>query len=105
MKIDPQTYDLFTDSGHHLKTLHCPLRKRWKDMSLVGGQARLCDSCARTVYDTAGLNDPEIQNLLHREPESCLAISITQDNYTILPRSMQNRLRLQRDTAEHPPNG
>ena len=92
MKIDPQTFDLFTDSGQFLKTLFCPRRKRWEEMTPMDSQSRFCESCSRNVHDTAALSDRELQHLLHREPEACLSISITQDNCTVLPRSMHNRV-------------
>jgi hypothetical protein len=91
MKIDPQTFDLFTDSGEYLKTLFCPRKMRWEEMKPTDSKSRMCESCSRNVYDTATLKDSDLQQLLQREPEACLSISITQDNCTVLPRRIQNK--------------
>ena len=91
MKVDLQTGDLFTDSGDHLKTLFCPLRKQLDEMK---GSARnfYCDSCNMKVHNTEAMTDCEIQQLLNDNPEACLVISLEQSNCTILHGSMQNRL-------------
>lgn len=91
MKIDPQMADLFTDSGEFLKTLHCPLEKQWEALVKVSDRTRLCKSCCRPVYDTVSMTDEDLKILLAGTPDACLAISPTQGNCTVIPKSIQKR--------------
>ena len=92
MKVDLQTGDLFTDSGDFLKTLYCPLRNESDEMK-SSARSFYCDSCNMIVHNTATMTDCEIKQLLNKNPEACLVISLEQSNCTILHGSMQKRLK------------
>lgn len=90
MEIDLQTGNLFTDEGEFLKTLSCPLNKKWNDLDGSHDKSvRPCDSCSRMVHDTAGMTDHDIVILLEKDPDTCLAISADQGNCTVLPRKFR----------------
>ena len=91
MRIDVVTGRLFTDSGEFLKRLSCPLQKSLEGLSVVDDHRSHCDSCSRPVYNTAGLADAEVENLLAIEPDACLVVSTSQANVIMEPRRMQNR--------------
>jgi hypothetical protein len=85
MKFDPISRTLYTDQGQFLKVLHCPKQKRWQDLRQTGPEAhRSCSHCERTVFDTAELSDPQIVDLLHNDPDTCLKVSLDQPNVRIV---------------------
>ncbi len=87
MKIDLDSGQLFTDGGEFLKVLHCPISTRGGELIERDERSRLCVECCRPVYDTAKMSDEDVSSLLSGNPDACLAISPTQTNCTVLPRS------------------
>jgi hypothetical protein len=86
MKVELTTKKLYTDDGRFLKTIYCPKEKEWQELSpLKHSNARHCDSCSCAVHDTKGMSDADLVQLLKTDPKACLAISITQENCTIVP--------------------
>jgi hypothetical protein len=87
MKIDLQNGDLFTNAGKFLKRLHCPKDAEWDKMTGAPSLgARTCRECSRIVHDTSAMTEEEIEQLLKREPASCLKVSLSQDNCNVIPR-------------------
>ena len=85
MKFDPSTKELFTDTGALIKVLHCPLRKRWKQLDEASsGPHRTCSECEREVLDTAAMSETEVLSAVRADPSTCLCVSACQDNLTIL---------------------
>jgi hypothetical protein len=91
MKIDPTNGALYTDSGHLLKILKCPLHKTWDSLGIVGPGKRHCDSCERNVHDTSGLSDDDLLGMIQNDPDICLKVSPRQNNCTVLPIALRNR--------------
>ena len=91
MKIDPTTLSLFTDSGQFLKDLNCPENKNWHDLNLNADGSRPCDTCLRNVYDTSQLTDQQVLEMVNKDPDTCLAVSPTQNNCTIVPQALQGK--------------
>lgn len=84
MKFNPITQQLFTDSGILVKVLHCPLFKRWDDLTDIAlSQNKLCDSCNHNVLETSLLKEDELLNLLQVNPNTCLKVYLNQTNITI----------------------
>ena len=84
MKFDPLTKSLYTDAGEFIKTLGCPLARRWEQLAASdGGPHRRCDACERAVLDTAGFDDAELLVLVRADPETCLSVSARQGNVTL----------------------
>ena len=104
MKINPKTFDLFTDSGQFLKTLNCPIRKRWNEMRAMGSDSFLCDSCHREIHDTSHLSDEELRLLLTRDPQACLMVSPAQENCTVLPKGTQDKRTRATEVPSMPPS-
>ncbi len=85
MQFNPETKALYTDAGELIKVLHCPLRKRWEQLTLLSVSAhRTCASCERTVLDTSGMTEAEVVAAVNTDPSTCLAVSARQSNVTIL---------------------
>jgi len=84
MKINPDTLDLFTDSGKFLKTLACPYKERWEGMVPNGPATRLCGVCCHEVHDTSLLDDDALEQLLAANPSACLMVSAAQKNCTVV---------------------
>jgi hypothetical protein len=86
MKFDPDTKELFTDTGTLIKVLHCPLRKRWEQLNEAASSPhRTCSECEREVLDTAAMSESEVLSALRADPSTCLCVSACQENVTILP--------------------
>ena len=90
MQIDPKTGALFTDDGKFLKTLSCPENKRWDELKPASDGTRACDTCSRKVHDTSLMTDSQLVSLVAQDPETCLSVSSSQANCTVIPLSSQN---------------
>lgn len=87
MKLDMHTRALYTDQGRLLKILHCPLQKRWKDLTPAGAAPhRSCNYCERQVLDTTALSDEQLADLLLLDPGTCLKVSTDQPNVQLITR-------------------
>ena len=84
MRISLKTKELTTDAGEFLKKLHCPLQKTWTTMEPTSQYTRTCTSCSRQVHDTAQMTDGQLKRLLAKDPTTCLAVSPTQLNCTVI---------------------
>ena len=86
MRIALKTKEITTDSGEFLKGLHCPLQKSWTTMEPAPQHTRTCTctSCSRKVHDTAQMTDGQLKRLLAKDPTTCLAVSSTQLNCTVI---------------------
>ena len=91
MQLDPKTRTLYTDSGQFLKVLGCPENKIWAELQSATNNSRACDTCLRNVYDTSTLSDDQIMMLIANDPDTCLAVSQTQGNCTVVPLALQGK--------------
>lgn len=91
MQIDPKTRTLYTDNGQFLKVLSCPENKNWAELFSATDGSRACDTCLRKVHDTSLLADDQIITLIAHDPNTCLAVSPTQDNCTVIPLALQGK--------------
>ena len=82
MKFNPHTQEVFTDTGHFLKKLHCPYRIRWQVLQQFeeSPRQRTCSECNHQILDTAQYDDTELLAILTSNPETCLKIDINQPN-------------------------
>ena len=88
MKFDPNTKELFTDSGELIKVLNCPLRMRWDQLGLSAGSPhRYCGECDHPVNDTAVMSDADVLVMVLDDPLTCLSVRAGQANVTLLPRT------------------
>jgi hypothetical protein len=86
MKIELPTNKLYTDDGRFLKTIHCPKDMEWQDLEPQQQSThRNCAHCECTVHDTTGMTDEDLVQLLEKDPQACLSISLAQRNCTIVP--------------------
>lgn len=86
MKFDPTTSELFTDAGTLVKKLHCPLRMRWEQLhASTVSPHRVCGECTHEVLDTAVLSDAAVLAAVQANPSTCLCVTASQDNLTIIP--------------------
>lgn len=86
MKFNPNTSELFTDSGDLIKDLHCPLQKQWAQMHRsTANSHRRCDECSRTVLDTSFMNEDEVLAAVRANSSTCLCVSMRQANIQIAP--------------------
>ena len=86
MMFNPQTLELFTNSGKLIKKLNCPFSMDWRDMeaSPDNDRARICDKCTTPILDTAKYKDRELWKILVDEPNTCLKVDLNQDNIKII---------------------
>lgn len=85
MRFDPNTKELFTDSGELVKVLHCPLRMRWEQLGTrASSPHRTCGECDHPVLDTAEMSDAEVLATVRAEPSVCLCVRASQANVTLL---------------------
>jgi len=85
MKFEPISRWLFTDDDSPIKQLQCPMNRSWARMAPAGG-ARQCDTCNHLVHDTGPLSDDEVADLVAKQPEACLKVSLDQPNLRIVHR-------------------
>jgi hypothetical protein len=84
MKFDPIKKDVYTDDGEFIKQLNCPYKIRWDNLETSNKIFRRCMNCDQLIVDTALLTDVEILSLMRKNPNSCLKISINQDNIKLI---------------------
>jgi len=86
MMFNPQTLELFTDSGKLIKKLNCPFSMDWRDMEMAedNDRARMCDRCTTPILDTAKYKDSELLKILVDKPNTCLKVDLNQDNIKII---------------------
>ena len=85
MRFNPETRILRTNKGELIKEMHCPLQKRWDEMTPIGSddRARLCGGCGKSVHSTDGLTDVEVLRLMRKNSEACLMVRLDSPNLTI----------------------
>lgn len=84
MRFNPLTKSLFTDDGQLLKRLSCPYKVGWNRLARTDDPGnRICDICAHPIIDTASMAEDHLQTLMEQQPETCLKVSLDQDNITI----------------------
>lgn len=83
MKFNPLTNELFTDDGKLLKKLHCPFTQQWEFMIETTPLHKICEHCAKTVHDTAFLNEEDVKHLINVDAHTCFKVDLNQDNLTI----------------------
>lgn len=87
MKFDPETKELFTDSGEFIKVLHCPRKMRWEQLAISEvSPHRTCEACDHPVFDTAAMSDEDVLATVRADPSTCLCIRASQENVTLIPR-------------------
>ncbi len=85
MRFNPETRILRTNTGDLIKEMHCPLQKRWEEMTPIGSddRARHCGGCEKSVHSTEGLTDAEVLRLMRKDREACLMVRLDSPNLTI----------------------
>lgn len=86
VEFDPIHRILRDAEGQILKKVHCPKRKSWSTLtSDTDAQTlkRHCDSCDKSVVDTAYLSYDEIVEAVKHDPQVCFRIRSNQDNIIV----------------------
>lgn len=85
MRFDPSTGELKTDGNWLIKKLHCPLQKRWDEMTPIAGSARerLCTGCGKNVHDIDGLDEDAVIKVVRDNQNACLSLRMDSTTLTI----------------------
>ena len=85
MKFNPSTGELKTDDDWTIKKLHCPLQKRWEEMTPIAGfdRKRLCNGCGKHVHDIDGMSGEQVLELMQHNRDACVSLSIDSPTLTI----------------------
>ena len=75
------TKEIFSDKGTFIKKLHCPYHVKWQNLDDFKQSAhKACNICNKTIYNTASMNDQQIADLVAKDSQACLKISLNQIN-------------------------
>ncbi len=75
------TKELFSNEGVFIKKLHCPYYIKWQELDdSKCATHKECSVCNKTIYNSINMNDQQIVDLVARDPEACLKISLNQNN-------------------------
>ena len=83
LEFDPVHGVLRDAEGQILKNVHCPKRKSWSTLTNNADSKELkrhCDSCDKSVIDTAYLSYAEVVDAVNQNPLVCFRIRSNQDN-------------------------
>ncbi len=83
MKFNPIQLKLFSSSGDLIKKLKCPYDVNWEEFEKTNDDSRRCLICRTPVLDTSQFDEGEIIALLKKKPETCIKISLDQNNIVI----------------------
>lgn len=92
MKFDPFTKAVFTDNGTFIKKLSCPYNLTTDLLTAIDGNTKImnCSRCNHSIVKTSEFTDIELQELIEKQPASCLAIDINQINLIIISDGARN---------------
>jgi hypothetical protein len=91
MIFHSDTMELYTSNGDLLKKLHCPFDFNWDELEVTSSTYRNCQVCKIHVVDTAYHNEDSLAELLKNNPNSCLRISLDQENIIIVNNDLEKR--------------
>jgi len=75
------TKELFSNKGDFIKKLHCPFHIKWQELNdFKGVTNKACNICKKTIYNSINMSDQQIIDLVARDSEACLKISLNQNN-------------------------
>ncbi len=80
MIFNTETRELYSSSGKLIKKLHCPYDFTWDELEDTSSTSRNCQVCKIHVVDTAYQNESSLIELLKNKPNSCIRISMDQEN-------------------------
>lgn len=85
MRFNPETGILRTNKGELIKEMHCPLQKRWEEMTPLGSddRTRHCGGCGKAVHSTDGMTDAAVLRLVQDNRKACLMVRLDSPNLTI----------------------
>jgi hypothetical protein len=86
MKFNPITKEVFTDSGHLLKQLNCPLKICWDELIVIvnSESARQCSNCKHPILDTSKFSDDYLLDSMRQNSDTCLRINLNQENLILI---------------------
>lgn len=90
LEFDPIHSTLRDINGRVLKKLGCPKLKSWDSLAVssdTGMMKRHCDSCEKSVIDTAFLTYEEVVDAVKQDPDVCFRVRLEQDNIEIRVRN------------------
>jgi hypothetical protein len=85
MKFNPVSNNLYSDDGDFLKTLYCP--KNLSRVELLQSNSpniNYCKLCNETVLDTSSLSDAIVSEILKRDRDQCVLLTLEQDNISVI---------------------
>lgn len=84
MKYNPLTQKLYTDDMVLIKQLSCPYNITWDMLALDDNiKKRFCSLCQDYVYDTDGLSDINVLQMVKKKQDICLKLSCEQKNIEV----------------------
>ena len=84
MKYNPITQNLYTNDMIFIKQLSCPYNINWEMLPENNDKKkRFCSLCQDYVYDTNGLSDMKVIDMVKNKQNICLMLSYTQKNIEI----------------------
>jgi hypothetical protein len=91
MKFNPNTKNLYTDSGKKIKQLSCPKNVQWETLGFEDAnfKNRVCFHCDKSIIDTENLNDTDLLNLIKEDEHTCFKIDFNQENVIIINNDIQ----------------
>lgn len=95
VEFDPIHRILRDTEGQILKKVRCPKLKSWSTLaenSNAQAPKRHCDSCDKSVIDTAYLSYDEIVEAVKHDPQVCFRIRSNQDNIIVKVRYIKRQL-------------
>ncbi len=90
LEFDPIHGTLRDANGRVLKNLGCPKLKSWDSLlasSNTGAMKRHCDSCDKSVTDTAHLTYEEVVDAVKQDPNVCFRVCLEQNNIEVRVRN------------------
>lgn len=86
LEFDPVHRTLRDTDGRILKKVNCPKLKSWDSLSVSSDAQTLrrhCDTCEKSVIDTALLTYEEVVDAVKQDPQVCFRIRLDQGNIEI----------------------
>ena len=86
MKFNPFTNEVFTDNSTFIKKLSCPHNLNEDILTAIDGNTKImnCSKCNNSIVNTSEFTDTQLQDLMNKQPNTCLAININQTTLIII---------------------
>ncbi|WP_196887511.1 hypothetical protein [Aureivirga sp. CE67] len=92
MKFNLDTNELFTDEMKLIKKLACPYHLDEDHFEDSDSFSKKCLICEKKVLDTENFSDKALEDLIKKNPETCLSIDLNQKNVTIIANTTKQKI-------------